>query len=140
MFEGRGANELGRELMASLHQCENPLSRAFFSAQNIATIQASLKKVIRGKTGYEIGNQSDEQLGIVMRAAYVLHAEHRQPVDQEVPRLNRIVLSDIAPMVATGISQYLGYVKDASRLPTPMERSKNMSIKGRNTFELFRGV
>lgn len=135
------ANELGPELLRSVHQCDNDLARAFFSSSNIATIQRDLKKIIFRKTGYTIGKQSDEQIGIVMRAMYVLHARHGTlNVPSEVQRLNAIVLSELVPQVGTGISQYLGYVRDASRLPAPMDRAKNMSIKGRNTLELFKGM
>lgn len=137
----REANELGPELLASVHQCDNDLARLFLSSSNIATIQRRLKSIILEKTGYMIGNQSDEQIGIVMRAMYTLHARHGDAnVAREVERLNAIVLSELVPMTGTGISQYLGYLRDASALPSPMDRAKNMSVKGRNTLELFKGM
>lgn len=132
------ANELGADIIKSLHRAPDPLSSAFFSAANIARIQGDLRTIILHKTGFTIGNQSNESLVTIMRAMYALHATQNSSVDAEVRRLNAIVLAEIAPMVGTGISQYLGYLHDASTLAVPMERPQNMSIKGRNTMGLFR--
>lgn len=132
-------NDLRESMLASVHQCESPLASAFFSASNINIIQDTLRVIIKEKTGYAIGRQSDEQVAIVMRGMYALYANHGNHVDAELKRLNAIVLAQLTPMVGTGISQYLGYVRDASQMHTPLDRPKNMSIKGNNTFELFRG-
>lgn len=132
-------NDLRDSVLSSIHQCASPLSNAFFSAVNIERIQTQLRIVVREKTGHVIDRQSDEQIVIVMRAMYVLYAYHGQDVEPEVRRLNAIVLSQLAPMVGTGVSQYFGYLRDASQMATPMERPKNMSVKGQNTFELFKG-
>lgn len=136
----RAVNELGPELLASVHQCESPLATQFFSAQNIAVIQGRLRQIIYDKTGYTIGRQSDEQLALVMRAMYLWHANHDgADMRAELDRLNSIVLSEVVPMVGTGIAQHIGYIRDASELPVPLDRARNMSIKGNNTLEVFRG-
>lgn len=133
-------NDLGDALLASMHQCDSPLGGAFFSPSNIEEIQRNLRIIIRQKTGYLIDKQSVEHLAIVMRAMYAMHARHGGDVDVERRRLNAIVLSEVAPIVGSNISQYLGYLKDASEMAVPLERSKNLSIKGQNTFSLFRGL
>lgn len=133
-------NDLKDSIVASVHQCDTPLAQVFFSASNTNAIQTKLRIIVKEKTGYTIGRQDDEQVAIVMRAMYALHARHGEPIETEVRRLNAIVLSELAPMVGTGISQYLGYLRDASTMHTPLERPKNMSIKGSNTFEVFKGL
>ena len=131
---------LTNALVTSVHQCNSPLAHAFFSSTNMNEIQTNLRIVVREKTGYHIGRQSDEQVAIVMRAMYTLHANHGNRVDDEVRRLNAIVLSQLAPMVGTGVAAYLGYLRDASQMHVPMERPKNMSNKGSKTYELFKGL
>lgn len=144
MYERRpdAVNQIGPNLLASTYQCDegNELGVAFFGPSNMAKIQAGLRDVILTKTGYLIGRQSDEEVGFIMRSVYLDHARHGGLVAQELERLNAIVLSILVPMVATGISQYMGYLRDASRLPAPINRPQNLSIKGRNTLEMFRGM
>jgi hypothetical protein len=130
---------LGPSVLNSLHQCASPLSDAFFSSENLTTIQNTLRTIIKQKTGYIIGRQSDDQLSIVMRAVYVLHADHGRPLEAEIRRLNGYVLAEVTPMVGTGISQYLGYIRDASSIAPPLPRGTNVSIKGSKTSELFKG-
>lgn len=131
-----------KSLLASVHQCESPLAEAFFSPVNLTAIQNLLRVVIQQKTGYTIGRQSDEQVAIVMRAMYTLHAAHANPdgIEAEVRRLNAIVLSELAPIVGSNIAAYLGYLRDASTLPDPLPRGVNSSIKGSKTMEMFTGL
>lgn len=133
--------EFAPSLLQSLHEAPSPLGTAFFSAQNLTEIQNALRSIINQKTGYIIGRQSDDDIIIIMRSIYALRANHeRQPVQAEVQRLNSLVLAELVPMVGTGISQYLGYVRDASSIAPPLPRGKNVSIKGSKTAELFRGL
>ena len=127
-------------LITSVHQCDTPLAKSFFSAGNISAIQNNLRIVVREKTGYVIGRQSEEQVVIVMRAMYMMYADQGNPIDAEVRRLNAIVLSQLAPMVGTGIAAYLGYIRDSTQMHVPHERPKNMSQRGNKTTELFRGL
>lgn len=127
-------------LITSMHQCQSPLADAFFSPSNMNEIQTNLRIIVREKTGYQIGRQSDEQVAIVMRAMYTMYAAHGNDVNAELRRLNAIVLSHLAPMVGTGVSAYLGYIRDASQMHVPLERPKNMSSKGSKTYELFKGL
>jgi hypothetical protein len=104
-------------------------------------IQNNLRIVVREKTGYTIGRQSDEQVAIIMRGIYTLYANNTKGnVDEEVRRLNAIVLSQLAPMVGTGIAAYLGYLRDSTQMYVPMDRPKNLSMKGSKTVELFKGL
>jgi hypothetical protein len=131
--------DLSKNMLDSIRQCPTPLFDFFFSAVNTNEIQSQLRIIIKEKTGYVIAKQSPEELSIVMRNIYVLYGNQSANIETESRRLNSLVLEIIVPMVATGISQYLGYVRDASQMHVPMERSKNVSQKGRNTFELFKG-
>lgn len=134
------AGDLRESVRASLHACHSPLLDTFFSSQNIEKIQTQLRIIVREKTGYTIDRQDVNQLVIIMRAKYAMYSNpNAHDVEAETRRLNAYVLAEIVPMVGTGLSQYLGYIRDASQMHTPLERPKNMSIKGHNTFELFKG-
>ena len=118
---------------------EDPVNRAFFSQQNVDAIQRSLRDTIKRQTGYVIDRQSDDQLLIVMRYVYLLESRNTGG-GAEVTRLNALVVKEVAPQVASGVLQYLAYLRDASRLPTPIPRAQATSIKGTTTADLFRPV
>ena len=123
----------------SMSLTPNPVSIRFFSRENVDLLQAQLRDLIRQRMGYTIDRQSDQQMLIVMRYVYVQSGAN-DGGDAEVQRLNRLVLKEIAPQVASGIMQYLGYLRDASTLPVPVPRAQATSIKGQNTLELFKGM
>ena len=84
----------------TIGQCASPLSEAFFSKENINNIQIHLKNRVRCKTGYTIDAQSEQDLLIIMRALYALHAQNpttSAAISAEVQRLNELVLADIVP-------------------------------------------
>jgi hypothetical protein len=136
----RPPNDLTKGLLGSVRQCASPLSNEFFGPINVNRIQTDLRTLVRAKTGYNIDRQSDEQLAIIMRAVYVLEARHGIDIPSEIARLNAIVIGETAQQVGSGLAQYLAYLRDASQMPVPLERSVNASIKGRNTFVLFKGL
>lgn len=115
------------------------INTQFFGQANVDAIQAQLRDVIKKRLGYVIDRQPDDQLLIIMRYVYMNEARN-DGGRAEVRRLNDLVLKEIAPMVASGVMQYLAYIRDASRLPTPIPRAQATSIKGTNTAELFKGL
>lgn len=123
----------------SLRVQMTPLNRAFFSKKNLDRIQARLRQVIQQKLGYGISRQSDDQLLIIMRAVYMQHGDHLpDSVGAELARLNDIVVAESAPIIAANVRAYLVYLEDASRIPPPLERSVNTSIKGTRTLEMYK--
>lgn len=128
-------------IIDSLRVQRTPLNMAFFSRANVDRIQSDLRCVIRKKLGYGISRQSDDQLLIVMRAVYMQDGD-QSPSDPrtELQRLNGIVVAQCAPIVASNIKQFLGYLEDASRIPAPLERGINTSIKGSNTAIIDRSI
>lgn len=128
-------------VIASLRVQSTPLNTRFFSRANVDVLQDRIRASIKARMGYDISRQSDDQLLIAMRALYMQHGDHAPPnVDAELDRLNNIVLAEVLPGIAGGVRAYLGYVRDASRIPPPLERSVNTSIKGSKTYELFKGL
>ncbi len=138
---GERLESLIRGVTRTIHVQESELSSRFFSAANVDEIQRRLREIVRRETGYTIDRQSDDALLTAMRHVYVRDAaKPATGADREVSRLNAVVLAEIAPMVASGLLQHLAYVRDASRLPAPLPRPQQTSIKGSRSSELFRGL
>ena len=128
-------------VLRSLNQPRTPLAEAFFSVENMDVIQNRLRATIQKHTGYAIDRQSDTHLTIIMRKVFGEHASNSaQNVGADVRRMNDIVLTTTVPMVASGVASYIAYLRDASRLPEPLPRGVQTSVKGTKTFELFRGM
>jgi hypothetical protein len=124
-------------MQRSTHQQPTAVSQRFFGRQNVDLLQRRLRDEVRKRTGYEIDRQSDEQLLIVMRYVF-MQSGRNAGGEAEVRRLNELVLRETVPQVGSGLAQYLGYLRDASTLPTPIPRGQATSVKGTKiTDELF---
>lgn len=123
--------------IASVKETPNALNTAYFCKKNMDTIQNSLRMTIWNKMGYKIDRQSDSELLIFMRAVYVMSEKKNQfkNIQAQVNAMNAQVLSTIIPQVASGLKQYFGYLKDASTLPTPIDRPVQTSLAGSKTLE-----
>lgn len=128
-------------VVRSLNQPRTPLLEAFFRIENVDVVQNRLRATIQKQTGYAIDRQSDTDLLVIMAKVFGEHASHTQDdVAGEVARLNERVLNVTVPMVAAGVAGYLAYLRDASRLPEPLPRGVQTSVKGTKTYQLFRGL
>ncbi len=121
-------------------RADSPLMRAFFSEDNLDAVQDALRDAVKRLTGFVIDRQSDDQLLIVMRAIFADHAQNSpRDVAAEVKRLDHGVVTTVLDQVISGITSYLAYLRDASRMRTPIARGAATSIKGlTTTLPLFR--
>lgn len=116
---------------------ETNTSRKFFSNSNVANLQSLMKRNVMNKTGKRIGDQSSEHLTTIMSHVMKEFSIHSNAnADAHVDYLNKKVLEITVPMIVEGISQYQAYVRDASQMHVPMERSVNTSIKGENSLSM----
>ena len=118
-----------------------PLSDIFFSQTNIDALQEAIRyQVFRQSEDHVvIERQSEVDLRIIMNSIYLEYAKEL-PYDivGQVRNLNTIVLAQTVPKIVREIQMYLTYRNDISSLPTPMERSVNMSNRGTKTLETKR--
>lgn len=121
----------------SMHLQPSALSNAFFSSANLNVVQNMVRDAVKRRTGYSVDRQSDDALLSVMRHVYMREGSNMNP-KKELPRLNAAVVAEAAPIVASGLAQFLSYVRDASQLPSPLARAQQTSIKGNKTTDLFR--
>ena len=125
----------------SLNQPRTPLFDAFFATINLDVIQNRLRATILKSSGYAIDRQSDMDLLVLMRRVYAGNGNvGTASVAQEVSRLNDLVLYIAVPMVASSVVGYLGYLRDASRIPEPLAYGTQTSTKGTKTYDLFRPI
>ena len=118
-------------MLRSLNQGNSAVGDAFFSPRNVETIQRLLRQAIRQTTGYLIDRQSSEQLAYLMRSVYGTESNSSpMSLSDEIRRLNLIVVSEATPIIASALAAYLAYIRDASRLKTPLPRGVSTGIKG----------
>lgn len=119
---------------------ETPVSRAFFSPENMTLLQNAIRRDIYEKSGpkqWVIEAQDIDELKIVMRSLYLQYGQNRPDgVAQQVQDLNRTVLDWIVPRVLSEVQYYFYYLNDISHMPVPIERPMLLSQAGTKTFAL----
>ena len=109
----------------------SPLSDAFFSEFNRASIHRAIQNDIKQKTGYAIDRQNDADLQALMRRVYVNMA--RDPfsdVKGQLDRMNAAVIREASATVTTGVLQHLVYLRDRAVQPVPLPPPQNTSTYG----------
>jgi len=115
----------------------NTLSTAYFSAENITTVQYQIiNGVLKSSKGmFEIGFQNVDTLKIIMRSIFLQHSTNqRNNIEGQINALNSIVLNYAVPQVYGEAQGYMQYRKDVSTLAVPMTRPT--STYESNTLEL----
>ena len=140
-FTHRSAPDAGasKDLMRGNWE-ETPVSRAFFSPDNMILLQNAIRRDVYNKSGpkqWLREAQDIDELKIVMRSLYLQYAQNRPDgVAQQVTDLNRTVLDWIVPKVLSEVQYYFYYLNDISHLPVPIERPMLLSQAGTKTFAL----
>lgn len=115
---------------------KNCLNDVFFSDDNIDALQIGMYNMVANATnGAEmIGRQSDIELKIIMKGIYLEYGKNLDDdVLKQVRDLNKKVLDFAVPRILVEIKQHKNYIRDASNIHVPMERSVNVSNKGSKT-------
>lgn len=129
--------EFSNEAIQGIHT-KTPLNDLFFSQRNIDALQLGIRNMVANKTNNEfmIGNQSEVELQVVMRAIYLSDAKHL-PYDivGQVRDLNAKVLDYCVPRILEEIRMFNHYKNDVSKLPMPLDRGQFSSAKGTRFLE-----
>lgn len=129
--------EFATEAIQGIHT-KTALSDLFFSQTNVDALQLGIRNLVANKTDNEfiIGNQSEVELQVVMRAIYLSDAKHL-PYDivGQVRVLNSKVLDYCVPRILEEIRMFNHYKSDVSKLPMPLERGQFSSSKGTRFLE-----
>ena len=114
-----------------------PLSELFFSVENIEALHQGVRYRVYTASGSVVGRQSDSELSLFMRAAFLREArfEAGDPLPQ-VRALNASVLTQVVANVLTNLTQWQQYRRDASRMPIPLEKGLSTNRAGTRIVEL----
>jgi hypothetical protein len=111
-----------------------PVSKLFFSRENIQTIQNSIRKTVFEKSqpkGYVIDDQSVDELKMIMRAMYYQYARNATfDVAGQVTELDQRVVDWSVPHILSAVDHYHYYLQDISHMPVPLSQSVNLSRAG----------
>jgi hypothetical protein len=102
---------------------ETPLSRAFFSTENIQILQNGIRAGVFYKSNgsYIIGPQDCDSLRIIMRSIFLQHSVNLPTnITQQIQSLNQMVLDYCIQHVYSEAIGYMNYLHDISTLPTPL--------------------
>jgi len=118
------------EMMRGKNEC-TILDYLFFSNRNIQIIQNAIRKRVYDISGHIIGNQSENELLMIMRSMFFLNLPLEFPtVTKNIEFLNKTVIDQALPKILTNMKQYLIYLKDVQRNSTPSDRPVGETIKG----------
>ena len=91
------------------------LSGVFFSRKNIDNLHTKIKVGIKRILNYDINNQSEEEIQIIMRSIYLQFSKNTDcDIQKQVADLNKEVLNYCISNIYTNIKQYLGYIRNLS--------------------------
>lgn len=114
-----------------------PVSDMFFCPQNIDILQDAIRYKVYKETDIVIGRQSDQELKIIMTSMFFRYARHvANDVVGQVRELNSHVITYAVKEVLTNLKQYIGYRRDASTMPLPLDNPQLMGTKGTKTLEI----
>ena len=104
---------------------QNSINDIFFSDMNMKVLQDTIRYKVHENTDKVISEQSQNELYIIMRSIMLQFANFRISVDNiadEIKRLNEKVVNYSSENISSNVMQHDGYIKDLSKLPTPMDR------------------
>ena len=108
------------------------LSKEFFSAKNINTIQHGIIQEVYNlsQQKYKIDKQDEDQLKLIMRGVFLENSAHLpNQINEQIKELNNIIIQYCTPRIYTQILSYIGYINDVSSLAEPLERPKASTYK-----------
>jgi Family of unknown function (DUF5761) len=116
-------SEFSHEAIQGIHT-KTPLNDLFF------------RPTERSNGEFIIGNQSEVELQVIMRAVYLNEAKHI-PYDivNQVVELNKSILDYCVPRILEEVRMYKHYKQDVSQLPMPLDRGQFSSAKGMRVLE-----
>ena len=114
------------------------LSKVYFSEKNMNNIQINIISTIKNKYNYDIDEQSNDELFIVMRSCYIQYSLNNDTkIKEQVEMLNEKVLDYCVSDIIVNIKQYLGYLEDIQKIPEDIEPPVSTNIIGdKNNYDL----
>jgi len=117
--------------METLKQCPTPLNTLYFSPFNVNVVQRGIRQYIKQKTGASIDYQNSGDVFAIMRVVFISNeGDPYGDVCAQVKRMNQIAVIRAGDQVITGLSQYMGYLRDSASSLNLMNLPANTSSAG----------
>jgi hypothetical protein len=116
---------------------ETPLSRAYFSKENIRIIQNGIRAGVYKKSNgqYVIADQDCDSLKVIMRSIFLQNSTNQlQNIAGQIEQLNRMVLDYCIFHVYSEAQGYIKYLYDVSTLAVPMSNPIVETQKDKNNY------
>jgi hypothetical protein len=140
MYDKIPANQCATFREATLGQWdETPLSKAFFSKENIQIIQNGIRAGVYNKSNgqYIIGSQDCDALKIIMRSVYLQNSANQTiNISGQIEELDKIVLDYCIHHVYSEAQGYMKYLYDVSTLAVPMASPVLETQKDKNNYKM----
>ena len=118
-------------ILRTMRQTETPLSALFFSDFNLRRLQNDIRSTFKTKTGIAIDYQNQRDVLTLMRMIFINNSYNPYGnLPEQVKLMNSLVVDKAMEQIGTGISEYIGYMKDISTPLTPEARPINTSYYG----------
>jgi hypothetical protein len=118
---------------------ETPLSKAYFSKENIQIIQNGIRAGVYKKSNkqYTVSQQDCDSLKIIMRSVFLQHAVNLpNDIPGQIEALNKMVLDYCIFNVYSEAQSYIKYLYDVSTLAVPMATPIVERQKYKNDYKL----
>jgi hypothetical protein len=118
-------------ILRTMRQTGTPLGDLFFSDFNLRSIQNNIRQSVLSTTGIAIDYQKQDDVLTLMRMVFINNSSNPYGnLPAQVKLMNDIVIKTAVGQVSTGISQYIGYIRDISTPMIPEPRPINTSVYG----------
>jgi hypothetical protein len=125
-------NNFQQEMLYGIQETSQ-LNQLFFSRKNLDLIQDMIRYrvYIKSNKKYIIGKQSNTEIQIVMRSIYLQQSTNLPTnIKEQIVYLNNLVADWCVEKIIPEVEQHIGYIRDISYYPNPIDLPKNMSQKG----------
>tara|TARA_R110000803_G_scaffold169341_2_gene232332 strand:- start:278 stop:691 length:414 start_codon:yes stop_codon:yes gene_type:complete len=125
-------SEIRSDVLASIQQCPTPLNQLFFSEFNINLIHKMIRQMFKNKTGISVDYQKPADLLALMRSIFIANScNPNENVCGQTKLMNEQVANLAIGQVETGVSQYIGYLRDIDSTHIPLAVPVNTSTYGK---------
>jgi hypothetical protein len=119
-------------MIHTLKQCRTPLNTLFFSEFNINLLQRGIRQEFKNKTNLAIDFQNQSDLLTIMRAVFVNNSsDPYADTNSQVKQMNGVVIKKAIEQITTGVSQYMGYIKDIDTPVNPIANPISTNMYGK---------
>jgi len=118
-------------VLRTMRMVDTPLSSLYFSEFNYNAIQNTIRSTFKDKTGIAIDYQSRSDVIALMRMVFINNSyDPYGNLPSQVQLMNSVVVKTAVSQISTGVSQYIGYIRDISTPLTPEPRPVSTSYYG----------